>query len=73
MEEMQQHNMSWIEVSNLNAEMTRKYLEMKEISLKLNACAISLGSILEACCRHFGSVPTNSNVYICVCVLFTQK
>ena len=63
MEEMQQHNMSWIEVS--------RTLHSHETKLKL-PCYI-IGSILEKGCWHTVPMPTDFDVHLRVRLLFEEK
>lgn len=73
MEEMQQHNMSWIEVrfSRKAKEFT---IKGKRNFLKLNYLYWTIsGAIFETGRGHFVPMPANAHVYICFRVLFAEK
>lgn len=73
MEEMQQHNMSWIEVSSTD----KSWIQIPLIIEFYWKCLISIsnipGSIFEACRRHTVSVSADTNVYLCIRLLSTEK
>jgi hypothetical protein len=65
MEEMQQHNMSWIEVNiePYNCPQDTNFINYLFIP----------GSILKEGCRYFMSMPTNSHVHLRVCLLLEEE
>lgn len=75
MEEMQQHNMSWIEV-NICYQILKSFCSFwsyKIECLKNVFFVCFVGTIFEKSSRHFVLVPADSHVHLRICILLAKK
>lgn len=71
MEEMQQHNMSWIEVENVNNQLPLMSQNIINIYIYISICM--LGAIPEEGCRYTLPMSPDFNVHIRLCVLLEKE
>lgn len=68
MEEMQLHNMSWIEVCCVAASRCKKNKQWIN-----RPTFFTLGTIFEACRWHSMPMPSDFDVHLCICILFEEE